>query len=293
LAALCFFWGTTYLGIRIALESFGPATLVCLRNLASGTITLAAGRFLGAQPPRGREMWGTALIGVMIIGVGNGTLSYAEQWVPSGLASLMVASSPFWFAAAEAAIPGGARLSAATVGAMVIGSLGTLLLLAPAAMSGFSASGNLFLGFLLLQMSQASWSIFSIVNRRRIQEAHPIMGGAIQQLATGVAFAFPAWFEHPALWTWRGVGAILYLAIFGGVVGYGCYSLVMARLPVAIASIYTYVNPVVAVILGWMFYREPFGRWQAAGMAVIFLGVALVRRTAPKESSAQRAAERR
>jgi drug/metabolite transporter (DMT)-like permease len=99
---VCFFWGTTYLGIRIALDSFSPALLVCLRNLISGTITLSVAAMIGAHLPRGRDLWVTAGYGLMVIGVGNGTLAVAEQWIPTGLASLFVTTSPFWFVGIDA-----------------------------------------------------------------------------------------------------------------------------------------------------------------------------------------------
>ncbi len=279
LAALCFFWGTTYLGIRVALESFEPSTIVCLRNLFSGTVTLVVGRLMGASAPRGKELGITALLGILIIGVGNGTLSYAEKFVPSGLAALFIATSPFWFAGAEAIIPGGEKIGRSAIAAMLIGCLGVMLLVTPSGAGNQSLTGRaLIAGFLLLQVSQASWSFFSIMNRRRVQKAHPLVSGGVQQLASGVLFAIPAFMDDRSRWSWNGIFAILYLAVFGGIIGYGCYTLVMTRLPVAVASIYTYINPVVAVALGWLFYREPFGWKEAAGMAIIFLGVALVRR---------------
>jgi drug/metabolite transporter (DMT)-like permease len=280
LICLCFFWGTTYLGIRIALESFPPATLVCVRNLLAGGITLTCGRLAGAHVPAGRELWVTAGLGLLILGAGNGALAVAETWIPSGLAALFIATAPFWYAGAEAIVPGGEPLRAGALRGMLIGSAGVALLIGPAAVEALSAAGGrgTWAGFCLLQASQASWVFASIVQRRQPQLAHPFISGAVQQLATGVVFALPAFFERPAHWDWRGLGAVLYLAVFGGIVGYSCFTLVMSRLPVAIATLYTYVNPVVAVILGWLVYREPFGWREGAAMAVIFLGVALVRR---------------
>jgi drug/metabolite transporter (DMT)-like permease len=103
--------------------------------------------------------------------------------------------------------------------------------------------------------------------------------GGVQQLSTGLALLIPGMFQLPsAHWTTRGMGAIVYLAIFGGIVGYSCYALALSRLPLAIVSIYTYINPGVAVFLGWWVYRERFGLREAAAMAVIFAGVAMVRR---------------
>jgi drug/metabolite transporter (DMT)-like permease len=137
------------------------------------------------------------------------------------------------------------------------------------------------LGFLLLQLSGASWALGSLLQRNRRSRTHPFVIGGVQQLSTGLTLLLPGMFQLPsAHWTARGVGAIVYLAIFGGIVGYSCYALVISRLPLAIASIYTYINPVVAVFLGWWVYRERFGLREAGAMAVIFGGVALVRRAA-------------
>lgn len=107
-----------------------------------------------------------------------------------------------------------------------------------------------------------------------------MIAGAVQQLAAGLMLApfALAIHEHPVQWSARGVGALLYLVCFGSIVGYSAYVYAMDRLPVAIVSVYPYVNAVVAVALGWLFYREPFGRREALAMAIIFAGVAIVKR---------------
>ena len=281
---MCIFWGTTYLGIRIALDSFPPALLVCLRNLISGAITLSVAAMIGAHLPRGRDLWLTALYGLMIIGVGNGTLAVAEQWIPTGLASLFVTTSPFWFVGIDSLLPGGEKLHAPTIRGLLVGFAGVALLVTPAGWTAitqhtFRAGGAVVLAFLILQISGASWALGSLLQRNRRLRAHPFVLGGVQQLSTGLALLGPGVLQLPsAHWTARGMAAILYLAIFGGIVGYSCYALVISRLPLAIASIYTYINPVVAVFLGWWVYREPFGLREAGAMAVIFAGVAMVRR---------------
>jgi drug/metabolite transporter (DMT)-like permease len=157
-----------------------------------------------------------------------------------------------------------------------------------------SAGGGVVLGFTVIQFSGAMWAWGSLLQRNRKSPAHPFVIGGVQQLATGLAYLPLTLFQlSSAHWTSRGIGAIVYLAIFGGIVGYGCYALAISRLPLAIVSIYTYVNPVVAVFLGWLFYRETFGWREAAAMAVIFLGVAVVRTAsvAAEKLRAHRAAE--
>jgi drug/metabolite transporter (DMT)-like permease len=161
---------------------------------------------------------------------------------------------------------------------MVVGLAGAALLFEPdAATHAFNR--DLLFGLLLLQIGMASWSFGSIYQRRNAGIAHPIIAGAVQQLAAGVAMtpfalAIP---EHPIQWSARGVAAILYLVFFGSIVGYSAYAYSLDRLPVAIVSIYPYVNAVVAVTLGWLFYREPFGLREALAMVVIFTGVAIVK----------------
>ena len=279
LAAVCFFWGTTYLGIRIALESMTPAVLMALRYTISGIILLAVAYFSKAHIPSGRELWYTALYGVIIIGTGTGCLVYAEQWVPSGLASVFITVSPFWMVGVEALIPGGARLHGPTIVAMLVGLAGTILLVAPEAMQeGFG--GPLLRGFLLLQIGCAGWALGSILQRRHQTKAHPVVSGAVQQLATGLAFAVPALLTkpHPATWSVRSVGAVAYLVVFGSIVGYSAYTFVLDRLPVSVVSIYNYINPIIAVFLGWLFFREHFGLQELIAMLIIFVGVALVKR---------------
>ena len=279
LTAVCFFWGTTYLGIRMSLESFPPLLLVCARFVISGGLMLAAIRLRGGELPRGRELGAACLSGVLVLGIGNGALVFAEQWVPSGVACLMITISPFWMVGAEALLPGGEPLHLPTILGMLVGLGGAALLLAPDVETHAFHTGLLG-GFLVLQLGMAGWAFGSIYQRRRVAGAHPIVIGAVQQLAAGLAFLPLAlvFHEHPIHWSLRGVSAILYLVMFGSIVGYSAYIYALDRLPVAIVSIYPYVNSVVAVTLGWLFYREHFGVLEATAMAVIFAGVALVKR---------------
>lgn len=286
LICVCFFWGTTYLGFRIALDSLSPAVVVCARNLLSGSIILVFAYFKGVPLPRGRDLWLTSAYGILTIGIGNGTLAVAELWTPTGLASLFITTSPFWYAAMDTLLPGGERLHGPTIAGLLVGFAGVLYLVAPSAQAALSAGsldsgGGIVLGFILLQLSGACWALGSLLQRNRRQTTHPFVIAGVQQMATGLVVAVPALLlPQTSTWTTPAIGATVYLAIFGGIVGYGCYMFALTRLPLAIVSTYTYVNPVVAVTLGWIAYREPFGLREVGAMAVIFLGVWLVRRAA-------------
>jgi len=143
-----------------------------------------------------------------------------------------------------------------------------------------SGAHNLLVGFLVLQIGMAGWSFGSIYQRRRPGKAHSIIAGGVHQLAAALATAPFAWLvpHHPIHWSTRGVTALLYLVFFGSLVGYSAYVYCMDKLPVAVVSIYPYVNTIVAVCLGWLFYRERFGMREALAMAIIFLSVGLVKR---------------
>jgi drug/metabolite transporter (DMT)-like permease len=263
----------------MALESFSPVQLVGIRYTISGSLMLIAVRFSKAQLPAGRELWFTALFGVIILGLGNGCLAFAEERIPSGLAAIFITVSPFWLVGFEAMLPGGARLHGPTIAAMMVGLLGTVLLVGPSALHQ-GLDGPVLIGFLLLQLGSCGWSFGSILQRRYPTRAHPVVSGAVQQFATGVVFAAAALLipAKPIHWTPRGVGAMFYLVVFGSIVGYSSYIYVLEHLPVSVVSIYNYVNPVVAVFLGWLFYREPFGVRELFAMGIIFVGVALVKR---------------
>jgi drug/metabolite transporter (DMT)-like permease len=262
----------------MALESFSPTALVAIRYSISGLVMLVVAKLTGAHLPRGRELWITAGCGIVTLGVGNGCLAFAEQWIPSGLAALFVSTSPFWLVGVEALAPRGEPLHPPTIKGLLVGIAGVAFLVAPVGV-GFGANRTVVGAFLLLQLGCAGWAVGSIAQRKQVSRAHPFVSGAVQQFATGIVYAVPAMVRHePIHWSARGTGAVIYLMIFGSIVGYSAYVFAMDRLPVAIASIYTYVNPLVALLLGWLVYHEPFGAREAIAIAIIFVGVAMVKR---------------
>ena len=275
---MCFFWGTTYLGIRMALETFPPLVLVSTRFMLSGSILIVAALARHARLPRGRDLLIAALSGILILGIGNGCLTFAELLIPSGLAGLISTLSPFWLVGIEAAMPRGERLHAPTIFGMIVGFGGVAVLLS-GEVGGGAFGRAAWTGFLLLQAGMVAWSGGSLYQRRQRADAHPIVVGAIQQVFSGLAVLPLAVVSgnHHIAWSARGVAALFYLVTFGSIVGYSAYAYALDRLPVAVVSVYPYVNSLVAVALGWLFYREPFGAREAVAMLVIFTGVGLVK----------------
>lgn len=278
LIAICFFWGTVYLGIRIAIEYFPPMILMGGRFFVAGVAILLVSAAFKAHMPSWREFLATSFYGVITLGLGIGTLAFAMQWIPSGLAAMLTTTSPFWMVGFEAMLPGGEKPNLLTIGGMCVGLLGVLLLVTPGAMQqGFGSA--VVISFLVLQLGCAGFAVGSILERRSATTTHPVINGGIQELATGIVFLVPALFMHQSVtWAWRGVWAVLYLIVFGGIVGYSSYLYAMKHLPVSLVSIYTYVNPVVAVILGSLLYGESFHATDFAAMLVIMTGVLIVKR---------------
>jgi drug/metabolite transporter (DMT)-like permease len=294
LACVCVFWGTTYLGIRVALESFSPVALMGMRYTISGGVMLIVARAMGVHLPRGRELWQTALFGMFALGIGTGTLSWAELTIPSGLAALFCTTSPFWMVGIESLMHEGEPLHAPTIFGMLVGLGGVVFLVARTAFDPNTTTPAIVMAFALLQLGLGAWALGSILQRKQASRAHPFVSGAVQQLATGVLFLIATLVFHPRMtWSSRGIGAVAYLAMFGGIVGYSAFVYSMANLPIAIASLYNYVNPLVAVALGWLFFREPFGARECIAMVMIFIGVAIVKRqsVAIQKLGADRAAE--
>ena len=262
----------------MALESYPPLALVALRFCLSGGLLLIFARLRGWRMPRGAELRATAFQGVLMLGLGNGCLTLAETWIPSGMAALIITLSPFWLLGMDA-FTGGERLHAPVLGGLVVAFAGVMLLLGPDAFTSV-AGPALWKGVLILQLGNIFWNAGSLMQRRRTTEVKAFASGAIQQFASGLFFLVPALFSgsfhglHPSL---RSTAALGWLVVFGSIVGYSSYIYALERMPVALLSLYNYINPVVAVALGWWFYREPFGRREALGMLVIFAGVAIVR----------------
>lgn len=279
LGAVCIFWGTTYVAIRIALESFPPLVLMALRFLVSGSILLVWAWWRGLAMPQGRALVRTCGIGLLLLGVANTCLTYSETLIPSGLAALFLTTAPFWLVGLEALIPGGDRLTWPVTVGLAIGLCGTALLVTPGA-GALEITPAVWTGFLILQIGSFCWNAGSILQRRWKTETHPILTGALQQMAVGlVCLGLVAAIPQRAVhWSWAGVAGVAWLVTFGSIVAYSAYIYSLETLPISLVSLYTYINPVVAVALGWMFYNEPFGSKELAAMVVIFLGVGIVKR---------------
>ncbi|MEJ7711111.1 MAG: EamA family transporter [Pyrinomonadaceae bacterium] len=202
----------------------------------------------------------------------------------SGLAALLVATSPFWVALLERLQPEGERTGRRAVAGMLVGFSGLIILVAPDLM-GAQLSAYYMLGIVALQIGCASWSAGSVYAKHHQTRVPPLITSALQMLVAGTALTIIGTLanEWPRLqFNGRTLGAFFYLVFFGSIVAYGSFIYAMQKLPLSLISTYSYINPVIAVLLGWLLLAEPLGWRVLAGAAVILIGVALVK-TAPKQ----------
>ena len=275
-------WGTTYLAIRIALETIPPFVMAGIRYSIAGTLLAAIVVARGNRLPGPRAWPSLAVLGVLLLGFGNGGVVWAEQTVPSGLTAVLVATSPFWMVGLDALLPGGARLSARRTAGLVVGFLGIVLLVLPEIQL---EGGRGFLGGVAAaQLACIGWAIGSIYARRRGHGAaaqESVLATAAFEMLFGSAALFGAAFVHReyshVAFTARSAGALAYLIVFGAVIAFSAYAYALKHLPVATVSLYAYVNPVIAVALGTVALDEPFNLRMLVAAGVVLAGMALVR----------------
>src|SRR5215210_6802838 len=270
------------------MEDFQPTLFAGLRFIIAGSVLfLVMSRQRGARLPIGREWFDLGVVGLMLLGVGNGAVVWAEQWVPSGMAALLVATSPFWATALERFQKGGERVGVRGLLGMAVGFGGLAVLVGPQ-LFGTELNGKYVLGVVIIQVGSFFWQAGSVYSKLRPSGVSPLMASAVQMLWAGVALTLLGTLAgewEGMRFSARSAGALLYLVVFGSIVAYSAYMYAIQKLPLPLVSTYSYVNPLVALALGWLILSEPLG-WREAGAAlVILLGVAMVK-TSPKEIAA-------
>lgn len=286
-AIVCTVWGTTYLAIRVAIETLPVFLFPALRFVPAGLILLSFCLAKGDPLPKLRSEWANLfMIGVLMVGAGNLAVVYAEHHVSSGMAALLVATSPFWMAALETLRPEGERVDLRIVVGMLIGFAGVAILIAPEIQPG-SYNRNFLLGVLALQAGSICWNIGSIRSKYHPPKTTPLMSASLQMLFGGVVLGLIGLARgeiSQVHFTTRTLLAFLYLLVFGSIMAYGAYVYALSKLRTSTVSLYAYINPVVAVVLGWAILDERFGLRDVMAMVVIFAGVALVQSARRKSS---------
>jgi drug/metabolite transporter (DMT)-like permease len=275
-------WGTTFLGIRIALETIPVALLAGLRWLAAGLILVALLPLFGERVPPPHTWRAIAFVGFLMNVLGNGLLVWAEQYVASGLSAVVVGMVPFWAVLVEAVSPGGERLTRRTLCGLAAGFSGILVLVWPELSVG-GVTGRMFVaGIVALQIGSLAWAVGTSYTKRQRIGATPLASAALQMVFSGIILlvigtAAGEWSR--IAFSARSAGALLYLTLAGSVIGYTAYIYALKYLPVSTVSLYAYVNPIIAVLLGTLVASEPFSPRIIIAAALVLGGIAIVRMT--------------
>ncbi len=274
------FWGSTYLGIDIAVQHIPPGLMCATRFTIAGVIMLAY-CVLRGQNIRysARELIRLAVVGILLLVGGNLTLSYSELYIPSGLAALLVAIVPLWFLVLDSLMIGHHRVSGRGLLGLGLGFAGTLVLLWPK-LSATGELGRKELWYSVALIGGAlSWAFGSVLSKKWQSGAPTFAATAWQVFFAGLANFVVAFvnrdFAH-VTWTARGIGAVAYLVVGGSLIGYTAYIYILGHAPTAKVSTYAYVNPVVAVFLGWLVLNEKIDGYMLAGSAIVIASVVLV-----------------
>ena len=288
-AIVCIVWGTTYLAIRVAVETIPPLLLTAIRFTIAGVVIYAFARMRGERAKLDRvTLFDLAIIGSLMVTVGNLAVVWAEQWVPSGMAALLVATAPFWMAILEAFRKSGERVDARGAIGMTTGFIGVAMLVMPHR-GGAHVDMHVITGALVIQLGSLAWQYGSIRGKYTIKHVPLLTSAALQMLFGGVitgviglALGETSRFHV----TPRTLGALAYLTVFGSILAYSAYVYALAHMRTTHSSLYAYVNPVVAVILGWLILNEPLTIVSIVAMCVILSGVALVQTSRNRSAGA-------
>jgi len=299
-AAIYLVWGSTYLAIRVAVETMPPLLMAGTRFVIAGALLYAWLRFRGAPRPTGVHWRSAAIVGALLLLGGNGLVVWAEQTVPSGIAALLVATVPVWMVVLHALSPDGVRPRWLQVVGLLLGLAGVGVLVYPDALqaalfnagAGASAPGAAGGSHVVervdpwgagaLVLASLSWSIGSLYSRHAALPEAPLMATAMEmmcggglQLCVGGALGEFARLDVAQI-SAASAAAFAYLIVFGSWIGFSAYVWLLGVTTPARVATYAYVNPVVAVLLGWLILAEPLTAMTLAAMALIVTAVVLI-----------------
>lgn len=289
-AAVYIIWGSTYLGMKFAIETMPPLLMSATRFLIAGVVLLAYCFGVKRMPlPAWRQAKAPLITGFLLITVGNGGMAWAQQTVPSSVAALLVATTPLWFAAFGWLFYDEHRPNRKMVSGLLLGLIGMVVLIGPGRLSGHAID---LVGSCLILVCTLSWAFGSLYAAHVRDVAAPLVSTGLQMLAGGLYLTVMAWLrgdldgfhvEEVSAKSWM---AWSYLIVFGSWIGYTCYSWLIRVVPPSQASTYAYVNPLVAVLLGWLLGGESITSQMLVAGAFILPGVILILRSKARPTPA-------
>ncbi len=277
--AVCIIWGTTYLVIRVGVSELPPMLFAGLRWIIAGGILVILLNLRGQSLPRLKDLKHLAVVGILLLGVANGLVVVAEQWLPSGLTALIISTLPFWMVGIEYFFVKGPKINTFIIAGLISGIAGVVLIFTRDL--NITIEFNIFLGGICLFGAVIAWSVGSIYWKYKQVSVEPFMGASVQMLIAGILqtlLGFVLGEQNEFILTQNGFLALAYLIVIGSFFGYGSYIYALKHLPVSLVSTYAYINPVIALILGWYILDEPLTITVFIAAALILSGVMLVKK---------------
>lgn len=291
--AVYLIWGSTYLAIKYALETLPPFLMTGGRFLIAGAALIIWAWFSDAERPTRAQWLSAALIGALLFLGGTGGVVWAEQYIPSGLAALLVATEPLWIVLLNWARPDGTRPAVKTIIGLLIGFSGIWLLSGSAGLVGDGADRASVLGAVVVIAAAFSWALGSLYSQRVQLPASSLLASGMQMLLGGALLALVG--TGSGEWARFDVsrvsavsaGAFFYLIIFGSIIAFTAYGWLLRKVSPALVATYAYVNPVVAVLLGWALASEPLSLRILLAAGVIVGSVALITSSAERKPASR------
>lgn len=295
LISLYIAWGSTYLAMRYVVETIPPFMYASIRFMSAGLILVVWRLAAGDEKPTLRNWKAAAITGTLLLLGGNALIALAEKNIPSGVAALMVSTSPFWLTLFEAMRANGTKPTWQTVVGLVIGFGGVFLLIGPSKMTGSDQSFDL-IGTMIVILAPMFWSLGSIYARGADMPKSSLLSSGMQMLASSVPLFFVSLMAgefkgfsltQVSVRSWE---AMVYLVVFGSLVGFVSYGYLLHNAPISLTSTFAYVNPVVAVFLGWLLAGESLDAWVIIATIIILSSVFYInisRQTAVKKSTVE------
>ncbi len=278
-AAICIIWGTTYLAIKIGVTDLPPFLFAGFRWMIAGPLFFIFLLSKKYKLPTFTDIKHLAVVGTLLLGVGNGLVVIGEQWLPSGLTSLLITTLPFWIVGIESFVPNGPKLNLKIALGLFIGFVGVSVIFSENLTQIWKS--DYFPGIVSLLIAMMAWGGGTVYSKYNKVTVHPLMGATIQMMVAGIlqtsiGLSIGEWEKF--YFTQESLYAFAYLTLIASIFGYGSYMYAVQHLPISFVSTYTYINPVIALFLGWLVLDEVISLQIVLGAAVIFIGVTLVRR---------------
>lgn len=287
LAAICLIWGTTYLALRIAVLHFPPFLFVAIRQLTAGLLLAGFMVFFAkVQLPSREYIFRQAIAGFFMISMGNGLVAWAEVYVPSGVAAIICSLMPMMVILINLAVNRDEKPTIPIVVGVMVGLIGIIMIFSEH-LSDF-AKLEYQIGIALIFLAVVSWAGGSVWMKKRSGEGNPFMNAGLQMFFGGL-WLIPGIFLFDDLtavtWSSEAVYSLIYLIIFGSIIAYACYSYTLRKLPMTLVSLYAYVNPIVAVILGSIVLNEKLNSKIVLAILITVAGIYIVNRGAQLRSA--------